>query len=507
MHDVHQYAQVRRYVMVEHHSQREAATTFGISRDMVAKMLRHSEPPGYQRRKPIPRPTIGPFVAWIDATLKADLLMKRKQRHTAKRIFERLRDEHGYRGGYTSVKDYVRDHGIRHREMFVPLVHEPGTAQVDFGQGQVEVAGKEVTAHFLAMDLPHSDAAFVEAFPMEAAESFCQGHVDAFAFFGGVPTRILYDNTSVAVARILGDGRRVRTAAFDRLVSHHLFEDSFARVGKGNDKGNVEGLVKIVQRSFLTPMPRAASWEDLNAQLRAACQARQQHVVRGEAGTIGERLLRDQAAFLPLPAAPFDCFRPQPGRVSSQSLVRFKRNDYSVPVAWGYRAVLIKAYVHEVVICAGTGIIARHRRCHGVDEIVLDPIHFLPLMERKPRCLDQALPLARWDLPESFLLLRRLLRDRLGTRGDRDFIAVLRLHEGFTPEQVHAAVQAALRLRALSYDAVKHLLLAALEGRPERLDLALYPHLPVAQVQTTEPLAYNALLTEAAAPVVAGGAL
>lgn len=183
------------------------------------------------------------------------------------------------------------------------------------------------------------------------------------------------------------------------------------------------------------------------------------------------------------------------------------RNDYSVPVAWGYRAVLIKAYVHEVVICAGTEVIARHQRSHGVDEIVLDPIHFLPLMERKPRCLDQALPLARWDLPESFLLLRRLLRDRLGTRGDRDFIAVLRLHEGFTPEQVHVAVQAALRLRALSYDAVKHLLLAALEGRPERLDLALYPHLPVAQVQTTEPLAYNALLAETDAPVVAGGAL
>lgn len=501
MHTVNLYAQVRRYVQADHHSQRDAARAFGISRDMVAKMLRHSEPPGYQRRKPLHRPTLGPYVGWIDETLKADLARNRKQRHTAKRIFERLRDEHGYRGGYTTVKDYVRDHGIRHREMFVPLVHEPGMAQVDFGQAQAEIAGEVVTAHFLAMDLPHSDAAFIEAFPMEAAESFCQGHVDAFSFFGGVPQRILYDNTSVAVARILGDGRRIRTAVFDRLVSHHLFEDRFARVGKGNDKGNVEGLVKIAQRSFFTPMPRAASWDDLNAQLRAACLARQQHSVRGEAGTIGERLARDQAAFLALPAAPFDCFRPQPGQVSSQSLVRFKRNDYSVPVAWGYRAVLIKAYVHEVVICAGTEVIARHPRCHGVDQIVLDPLHFLPMIERKPGCLDQALPMVRWELPESFPLLRRLLTARLGTRGDRDYIAVLRLMEAFTPEQVHAAVQAALRLRALSYDAVKHLLLAALEGRPERLDLEQYPHLPQTQVQTTDPAAYNDLMAVASAEV------
>jgi transposase len=506
MHFVILYAQVRRHVLVDHHTQRETARTFGISRDMVAKMLRHSEPPGYQRAQPLHRPSLGPYIVWIDATLAADLHQPRKQRHTAKKIFQRLRDEHSYPGGYTTVKDYVRDHGIRHKEMFVPLVHEPGHAQVDFGEAQVEIAGEMTTVHFLVMVLPHSDAVFVEAFPMEAGESFCQGHVDAFAFFGGVPRSILYDNTSVAVARILGDGKRVRTAVFDRLVSHHLFHDRFARVGKGNDKGNVEGLVKHTQRTYLTPVPQVASWESLNEHLRAACVARWQHVVRGEPDTIAERLKRDQAALLGLPSPPFDCFRPQPGHVSSQSLVRFKRNDYSVPVAWGYRAVLIKAYVHEVVICSGAEVIARHPRSHDVDVVVLDPLHFLPLIERKPGCLDQALPIVRWPLPESFPLLRRMLTDRLGTRGDRDYIAVLRLHEGFTPEQVHVAVQAALRLRAISYDAVKHLLLAALEGRPPRLDLELYPHLPLAQVQTTEPSAYNALLVEADITVVAGDA-
>jgi transposase len=166
-------------------------------------------------------------------------------------------------GCYTVVKDVVREHERRTREMFVPLVHPPGDAQVDFGEAVVVIDGVEQKGHFLALVLPHSDAPFVEVFPMETTEAFCQGHVDAFAFFGGVPRSIVYDNTKIAVARILADGERKRSQVFDQLVSHYLFHDRFARIRKGNDKGNVEGLVKFTQRTILTPIPHAPSWEAL----------------------------------------------------------------------------------------------------------------------------------------------------------------------------------------------------------------------------------------------------
>jgi transposase len=498
MHTVEIYAQVRRFVAVDGHSQRDAAKHFGVSRDMVAKMLLHAAPPGYRRAAPASRPKMDPFMGWIEATLEADKAVHRKQRHTAKRIFDRLRAEHGYTGGYTVVKDVVREHERRTREMFVPLIHPPGDAQVDFGEAFVVVDGQQVKGHFLAMDLPHSDAPFVMIFPKEKTEAFCQGHVDAFAFFGGVPRSILYDNTSIAVARILADGERTRTQVFGKLVSHYLFRDRFARVGKGNDKGNVEGLVKYTQRTILTPIPQAASWEALNAQVLERCLARRADRVRGSEGTIGERLVADVAAFLPLPAAPFDCFVLVPGRVSSQSLVRFQRNDYSVPVAYGYRSVFVKAYVHEVVICHGADVIARHRRSYESESTVFDPLHYLPLIERKPGCLEQAAPLAGWVLPDEFAVLKRLFDSRLAKHGAREYISVLRLHEAFRADQVHAAVCSALRLRAISYDAVKHCLLATLEGRPAKLDLLRYPHLPNADVAITDPAAYNELLVEAA---------
>jgi transposase len=172
----------------------------------------------------------------IDAILENDKQQPKKQRHTAKRIFERLRSEHAYTGGYTIVKDYVRAATLRQQEMFVPLTHAPGEAQADFGEALVIVGGVEQKAHYLAIDLPHSDDCFVMAFPAETTEAFLEGHVQAFAYFGGVPTTILYDNTRLAVAKILGDGTRQKTRAFSELQSHYLFAEKFGRPAKGNDK-------------------------------------------------------------------------------------------------------------------------------------------------------------------------------------------------------------------------------------------------------------------------------
>ena len=243
MYRVDVYLRVRRAGMVDGMSMREAARTFGLHRDTVRKMLAYSVPPGYRRQTPPRRPKLEPYTGVIDRILEDDLRRPRKQRHTAKRIFERLGDEYGFDGGYTTVKDYVREHRRQTREMFVPLSHAPGQTQCDFGEALVVIGGVEQKAHCFVIDLPHSDGCFVKAYPAETTEAFLDGHVSAFAFLGGVPQSILYDNTKLAVAKILGDGRRQRTRAFTELQSHYLFEDRFGRPGKGNDKGKVEGLV------------------------------------------------------------------------------------------------------------------------------------------------------------------------------------------------------------------------------------------------------------------------
>ena len=414
MYRVELYARVRRACRVEGMSTREASRVFGVDRKTVRKMLSFSVPPGYRRSAPPRRPKLGPFTGIIDRILEDDRTSHRKQRHTAKRIFDRLRDEYGFTGGYTIVKDYVREQGLRSREVFVPLSHSPGHAQADFGEAMAVIGGALRKIHFLAFDLPHSDGCFVAAYPAETTEAFCDGHNAAFAFFGGVPRSILYDNTKLAVARILGDGKRQRTRVFTELQSHYLFEDRFGRPGKGNDKGKVEGLVGFIRRNFLVPVPRAESFAALNDALAEQCRRRQAARLRGHKETIGERLERDRQVLLPLPPAPYDACDKRPGRASSLSLVRYRSNDYSVPVAYGHREVLIRGYVDEVVISCGAEVIARHRRSYDSEDLIFDPLHYLPLIEQKIGALDQAAPLAGWDLPEAFTTLRRLLEARMG---------------------------------------------------------------------------------------------
>ncbi len=489
------YGRVRRAVLVEGRSQRSVAREFGLARVTVRKMVGYSIPPGYRRKEPPKRPKLGPWIGVIDAILEEDKSKPAKQRHTAQRIFDRLRAEHAFPGGYTIVKDYVRAASLRQREMFVPLTHAAGTAQGDFGEALVIVGGEERKAHFFAIDLPHSDDGFVMAFPAETTEAFLESHVQAFAYFGGVPTSILYDNTKLAVARILGDGTRQKTRAFSELQSHYLFAEKFGRPAKGNDKGKVEGLVGYARRNFLVPVPRVASWEELNERLLNACRARRARRLRGHQETIGERFERDRAALLPLPVSEYEACEKRVARVSSMSLVRYRSSDYSVPTEYGHRDVLVKGYVHEVVIVCGSQVIARHRRSYQREDMVFDPLHYLALLEQKARALDQAAPLVGWELPECFAHLRRLLEARLKKNGRREYVQVLRLLETFSLPEVERAIEDALHMGTIGFDAVKHLLLCRIERRPPRLDLENYPHLPLAEVQTTQAADYMTLLS------------
>ena len=488
------YLKVRHAHFEEGLSGRRIARDFGISRDSVAKMLAYSEPPGYRRTAPIRRPKLDPFVAIIDGWLSEDKNRPRKQRHTAKRIFERLRDECGFDGGYTIVKDYVRGAKRGSREMFVPLSHPPGHGQADFGEALVVIGGIEQKAYFFAFDLPHSDACYIRAYPAANTEAWLDGHVHAFAFFGAVPRSILYDNDRCLVARIMPDGTRNRTQRFSAMLSHYVIGDRYGRPGKGNDKGKVEGLVGYSRRNFMVPMPRFADWDAFNNYLEEQCCKRQADILRGHKISIGDRLVADLAAMRDLPGAPFEACDLQSGQVTSTSQVRYRGNDYSVPVAYGHREVWIKGFVDRVVIGSAAEVIADHPRSYDTGDMIFDPVHYLRLIERKIMAFDQAAPLQGWDLPEAFATLQRLLEARQGKAGKREYVQVLRLLERFEMDVLHLAIKDALQMRAVSFDAIKHLLLCRVERRPPRLDLDVYPFLPRTNIATTAASSYMSLL-------------
>ena len=478
-------------------SERAVARDFGISRDSVAKMLTYSEPPGYRRKVPIKRPKLDGFTDQIDTWMAEDKGRPRKQHHTAKRIFDRLCGECAFTGGYTIVKDYVRSKKRSSKEMFVPLSHPPGQAQADFGEALVVIGGVEQKAYFFAFDLPYSDACYIRAYPSANTEAWLDGHVHAFAFFGAVPQSVLYDNDRCLVAKIMPDGTRKRTQRFSAMLSHYVIDDRYGRPGKGNDKGKVEGLVGYARRNFMVPMPRFASWGAFNVYLEEQCLARQGDILRGQKVGIGNRLEADLAEMQALPAASFEACDLQSGQVTSTSMVRYRGNDYSVPVAYGHRAVWIKGFVSRVVIGCVAEVIAAHPRSYETGDMVYDPLHYLPLIERKIMAFDQAAPLQGWELPDAFATLQRLLEARQGRTGKREYVQVLRLLERFEMEELHGAIKDALRMGAISFDAVKHLVLCRVEHRPPRLDLDTYPFLPRMNVATTSVSAYMSLLTGA----------
>jgi len=249
----------------------------------------------------------------------------------------------------------------------------------------------------------------------------------------------------------------------------------------------------------MVPIPRFPSWEAFNAHLEQQCRRRRERRLRGHTEMIGERFERDRVAFLPLPVAPYEACEKVAARVNSLALVRYRSNDYSVPTRHGHLQVLVRGYVHEVTIACASEVIARHPRSYEREVVIFDPLHYLALLEQKTRALDQAAPLAGWDLPPCFAILRRLLEARLKKHGGREYVQVLRLLETFSLEELTHAIDDALQLGTIGFDAVKHLLLCRIERRPPRLDMENYPHLPMAEVRTTQASDYMTLLEGAAA--------
>jgi transposase len=486
------WSEIRRRVLVEGVSKREICRDYKMGWRTVDKVLEHVEPPGYRSRVRRAQPKLGPFIGLIDEMLEADRDAPPKQRHTARRIFHRLRDEHDYRGSEVQVRRYVALTKRHAREVFVPLSHPPGEAQFDFGEATVVIAGERTKAAFAVMTLPFSDAWHLSAYPRECTETFQAAHVGAFEFFGGVPTRTSYDNTTIAVKKVVGREREL-TREFLRLESHFLFAHHFCRVARGNEKGVVEGLVGYGRRNTMVPVPEFSSFAALNVYLEACCLGDLARRVRGKAQTKAERLEIDRAALLPLPSVAFEPRRVAHASANSLSLVRFDRNDYSVPTAYAHHDVTAIGGIDEVAIALGPTVVARHRRCWAKEQTTYDPRHYLALLERKPGALDVARPLEAWELPACFAILRRRLESDLGSAGTREFIKVLRLLESASLRQLAVAVEVALSIGATNADAIRLILLHRAERPVGLFSLDGHPHLKSVVIDPLDLSAYDTL--------------
>ncbi len=490
------WSEIRRRVLTGELTKRAACREYDLHWETLEKILAHVEPPGYRRTKPRHKPKIEPFLPIIEEILESDRKAPKKQRHTAQRIWERLRDEHGFTGKPTIVKDAVRAWRNGHQEVFLPLSHRPGEAQVDFGFAQVKLNGQATKVALFVMTLPYSDALVIQVFPRECTEAFLEGHKRAFAFLGGVPRRISYDNSKIAVAKITGSRQREVTKEFLRLKSHFLFQDHFCLVRRPNEKGHVERLLDFARTNYLVPVPEVASLVELNAALLQRCQADLDRQLYGKSAPKAVLLEEERPALLPIPPQEFEARRVKPASVSSLSLVRFDTNNYSVPVKYAHRKVLVVATVDEIRLVHEDRLIARHPRHWGREKYLFEPVHYLALLERKPGGFDFARPLENWNLPSCFETLRRRLEREPNGLGMREFIRVLRLLEHSNLPQLTDAVEYALDLDITDADSIRVILEHRREQPVPLFSLDGRPHLKGVTVEPTDVSAYQSLLVE-----------
>jgi transposase len=426
---------------------REIARTFGHSRNKIRQILSEAQPKPYTRSKPPPAPVLGPFRAAIDAILAADEDAPPKQRHTAMQVFRRLRDEHDYKGGYDQVRRYLGKNRRGRKETFVPLAHDPGVRlEADFGHVHVDFPDGRRLVPVLICAWSYSNYAFALALPTERTEAILAGMVEAFAFFGCVPREVWWDNPKTVVREIFKGRERRPNERYQALASHYRFEPLYCMPARGNEKPYAENRVRVLQRQWATPVPQAAHLGTFNAYLRERCVAEVGRTVSGREETIGQRFCRDRSQAVALPQAPFDACVVQAACVDKYQTVRFDRNRYSVPRTCAFLGVTVKGYVDRVVVVANGAVVASHARSYGAGEQILDPVHYLAALDRRPAALDHAPVLRDWKLPEPFARLRQALEQAHGPpAGARQYVRVLQLLAGHPLSAVQEAVEAALQ--------------------------------------------------------------
>jgi len=433
---------------------REIARRFHHSRQKVRQILRgESEPQPYAKRSSQRAPKLGPFKARILEILKLDETSPPKQRHTAMRIFERLRDEDSddggqgeggrYQGAYDSVRRFVKKHRESKRETFIPLDHDPGQrVEADFGEIHVDFPDGRRKVNVLILVWSYSNAPFAIALPTQRTEAILEGMTQAFEFFDCVPKEVWWDNPRTVADAVLKGRERKINSRYAALASHFAFEPLFCLPAAGNEKPVVENRVKTLERKWSTPIPQMQDMDELNVYLRECCVRDRDRNSSGKTETIGVRFEQDRKASASLPKYRFDTSFRRDAKVDKYQLAQFDNVSYSVPRHCAFQSVTMKVYVDRVEIVHQNAVVAMHERSYQTGDQVLDPLHYLTTLERRPAALDHSNVYRNWKLPPVFLQLRERLEDRHGARaGVRQFVRVLQLLASHPLQRVQSAIE------------------------------------------------------------------
>jgi len=483
-------ALIRKLYFVEGKSIRAISRMLKVARKTVRRALLDAEPPKYHLTKERPKRVIGSFLPIIHQWLEEDQHRPPKQRHTAKRIYERLKEEYGYQGSEETVRRYVRLwRQNQPREMFLPMDFGlEGWAQADWFEVYVEYQGKLVKVHIFVMRLCGSKAIFARAYWRENAEATLDAHVRAFEFWGGVPPRIVYDNPKTLVAKIFSGRRRKKSERFYQLQLHYLFTPEFCLPYEAHEKGLVENAVRLIRNNFFVPVPKLQSLEEINEKLEQWCRKYMEQYLPEKEATVGELFAQEKLSFIQLPQVPFEPAISHSVKASHQALVCFDGNRYSVPVDKAHLPLTLKAFVDHIEIYHEGEKIAVHERYYEKREKpITHYTHYLPLLARKPNYVWYTLPYKQLRLPaplEQFI--NRLTA--ISPQPQRDVVALLELVAERGIEEVAAAAEEALLAGVTSVSALLAFLPHPDTEAPVPADLA------ACRVHMPHPAIYNRLL-------------
>ena len=443
----------------------------------ICKALESAEHQPYTLTEPKPAPKLGPYKDKINDLLAKEAKLPRKQRYTTHKIYELMQAE-GYSGSESNLRRYVgkRRREMRHPAIFIPLSYEPGQdAQVDWGEAKVIMAGEQETVQLFVMRLCYSRRIFVIAFPRQKQEAFFTGHAEAFRFFEGIPETITYDNLKTAVKRVLKGRSREEQERFITLRSHYLFASRFCNTGQGHEKGGVEHGVKYTRQNYLVPLPKVRDYAELNAWLRRKCLADDARQVDRQPQPIGVMWAEEQKLLRSLPATDFPCYSSREVTMNRYGQVVFETNRYSVPAHKAQKQLTLRAYPFRIEILNGREIIATHQRCYGRQEDILNPLHYLPLLAKRPGAFEHAKPLRQWreSWPPLYdELLHQLKRQQSEIMAVREFVQILQLHNEFEAEMVQTAITQAVSEGIPHLSGVLFCLNRLLDPTPEKTSLS-----------------------------------
>ncbi len=484
-----QYELVRTGYRVYGKNISELARLTGHSRNTIKKAIR-GESWGYKERNHQPFPALGDYMATIDGWLESDKEKPEKQRHTAHRIYNRLADEHGFKGGESTVRRYVRFArmrlGIDTSCAFIPCDPEAGhEAEVDWGTASAIISGEEARLKFFCMRSKFSGKHFVRFYPCERQQAFFDAHVHAFAFFGGVFPILIYDNLTSAVRTVLRGRERREQESFSRFKAYYSFDARFCNPNSGHEKGGVEGLVGLARRNYMVPVPEAQNLEELNEKILRQCLAYGNHKISGRDRKVNELYEDEKQHLLALPEADFSNALICDGRADKYATVIVDKNRYSVPSHYAGFKMQVLLYVDRVDIFTGSKKLATHQRMYGNNKWCLNPHHYLELIQRRPMSFHSARPIRQWreSWPESLhTLLERFCHAQGETKGIKDFTVILMLYRDHKASEIDAAVEQAAKNNISSSEGVRHILSRAGDANTPPAPLTTWSSLPPSDV-------------------------